>query len=67
MSTRRDFIKTIFRSFAIIGIGIGSAFLIFRKKSDEVCNLEFVCGNCKKVKNCQLPEAKVYIKQKSHG
>ncbi len=67
MYNRRDFIKTFLRTASLGTIALGSSYLIFREESDEVCNFEFVCKNCKKLKNCQLPEAKNYIKQADHG
>ena len=60
MYTRRDFLKTTIRaaSFAVL-LG-GGGYLLLREQSDEVCDFEFVCKNCKKMDKCNLPEAKEY-------
>ncbi len=34
-----------------------SGYLLLRDQSDEVCNFDFVCRDCKKLKECNLPEA----------
>ena len=56
MKTRRDFIKNILQSSIFLSlIGLG-AFLSFREESDEICDFDFVCKNCKKKQGCNLPE-----------
>jgi len=58
MYTRRKFLKTTIRtaSFAVL-VG-GGGYLLLREQTDEVCDFEFVCRNCKKLEKCNLPEAK---------
>lgn len=60
MYTRRDFITTILRTTTFAVVAGASGYLIFREESDEVCNFEFVCKDCKKLKECSLPEAKEF-------
>lgn len=60
MYTRRDFIKKTFRTASFAVLAGGGGYLLLREQSDEVCDFEFVCKNCKKLKNCNLPEAKEY-------
>lgn len=57
MYTRRNFIKIAIRNSALVGIAIGSGYLVFKEETKEVCNLDFVCNNCKKLNDCKLPEA----------
>jgi hypothetical protein len=56
---RRDFIKTIIRNLILSGILFISGYLLFKKKSQEKCNFDFACKNCKRQKTCELPEAEV--------
>ena len=58
METRRNFIKNTLRTAAFSILAGGSAYLLFREQSEEVCDFDFVCKNCKKLKECKLPEAK---------
>ncbi len=58
MQTRRNFITSIFRVISLTIIASVSGYLLFREESDEVCNFDFVCKNCKNLKACNLPEAK---------
>ena len=60
MQTRRDFIKKSLRTAGFAVLAGGSGYLLLRDKSDEPCDFEFVCKNCKKLKECKLPEAKEY-------
>lgn len=57
MLNRRNFLKKSMRTVAFTILAGGSAYLLFREQSDEVCNFDFVCKNCKKQKECNLPEA----------
>lgn len=61
---RRDFIQNIVRSSAVISMAAMSGYLIFGRNEEDVCNFDFLCKNCKKVKNCQLPEAKGYKEER---
>lgn len=60
MQTRRDFIKKSFRMAGMAVLVGGSGYLLLREESDEACDFEFVCKNCKKLKECKLPEAKTF-------
>lgn len=62
MLNRRNFIKKTMRTAAFTILAGGSGYLLFREKSQEECNFDFVCKNCKKQKECNLPEAKEYQK-----
>lgn len=64
MYTRRNFIKIAVRNSAFAGIAIGSGYLIFKEQSEEVCNLDFICQNCKRRKECKLPEAEEHKNKK---
>lgn len=59
MINRKKFIKTFLRIIFLVGIALISGILIFRKQNEnsEICNLDFVCKNCKKLKSCTIPEA----------
>jgi hypothetical protein len=54
---RREFIKSIFRNIILTGILLFSGYLIFREKSENACEFDFICKNCKKLSSCDLPEA----------
>ena len=58
MRTRRNFIISIFRIISLAIIASVSGYLLIRDESDEICNFDFVCKNCKNLKACNLPEAK---------
>jgi len=60
MYNRRDFIKKTFRTVSFAVLAGGGGYLLLREQSDEVCDFKFVCKNCKKLKKCNLPEAKEY-------
>ncbi len=60
MQTRRDFITKVFRVSTLAIVAGTSGYLLFRDKSDEVCNYDFVCKNCNNLKKCELPEAKEF-------
>ena len=60
---RRDFFRQIMQYSILVGLTSVSGYLIFRKKSEEVCNLDFVCRNCKKNNKCELPEAREFKKK----
>lgn len=57
MQNRKDFIKLFLRIFMLAIIAAISGILMFRETNDAECNFDFVCKNCKKNKNCNLPEA----------
>lgn len=59
---RRGFISGGIRGFILLGLGVMTGNFLFRDKenSDENCDFDFVCQNCKKLKTCGLPEAKSY-------
>lgn len=60
MYTRRNFIKKTLRMASFAVLAGGGGYLFLREQSDEVCDFEFVCKNCKKLKKCNLPEAKEF-------
>lgn len=60
MYTRRDFITKIFRIGTLAIVASVSGYLLLRKEPDYVCNFDFICKNCKKLKSCGLPEAKEF-------
>lgn len=57
MYTRKDFIIKIFRMATFTVLAGTSGYLLLRQQSDEACNFDFVCKDCKKLKECKLPEA----------
>ncbi len=57
MINRRDFIIKLVRSGTLLSLAAVTGYLIFGRNEEEVCDFSFVCQNCKKVKDCQLPEA----------
>jgi|FLOH01.1.fsa_nt_gi hypothetical protein len=63
MQTRRDFITKVFRVTTLAIVAGTSGYLLLRNESDEVCNFDFVCKNCKNLKKCKLPEAKEFNKK----
>lgn len=65
MQDRREFIIKLARGVTLATIIGVSGALILRKRDDEICNFDFVCSNCKKLKNCKLPEAKQFKHNKS--
>ncbi len=60
MKTRRDFITKVFRATTLAIVAGTSGYLLLRNESDEVCDFDFVCRNCNKLKKCGLPEAKEF-------
>ena len=66
MYNRRDFIIKIFRSASLLSLAAISGYLIFGRSSEEVCDFNFICQNCKKAKKCSLPEAQSYLERKAH-
>ncbi len=60
---RREFIKKAGRAMVLGGIVAGSGYLLLKPKSDEKCDLDFICQNCKKSKTCSLPEAEEFNKK----
>jgi hypothetical protein len=58
---RRGFLGSVARTGILSVLIGGSAFLLARKKeTGEACNLDFVCGNCRKNRYCKLPEASFF-------
>ena len=60
---RRDFIHKIARGIVFSGIVAGGGYLLLKPRSDEKCDLDFICQNCKKSKTCSLPEAEEFNKK----
>ena len=67
MQTRKNFIISTFRAISLAIIASISAYLLIREESDETCNFDFVCKNCKNLKSCNLPEAKNHKKEIVNG
>ncbi len=57
MTNRRDFLKLAGRSAVLAGIIFTTGSLLFHRNSEENCDFDFVCQNCKSLKKCKLPEA----------
>ena len=57
---RRQFIEKIARHGLFVSLAALTGFLFFKEETDEICDLEFVCKNCKWNKECNLDEAKKY-------
>jgi Fe2+ or Zn2+ uptake regulation protein len=66
MYNRREFITKIFRSATLLSLAAVSGYLIFGRNKEEECDFSFVCRNCKKIKNCSLPEAQEFIEKGEH-
>lgn len=64
MYNRRDFIRKIFRTTSLLSLAAISGYLIFGRKTEEVCDYSFVCRNCRKQDNCSLPEAQAFQEKK---
>lgn len=54
---RRKFIQSIGQITIATGLVSMTGYLVFRDKSSEVCDFNFVCRDCKKLNNCKLPES----------
>ena len=62
MQQRREFIKTISRGLIFTGLVSVTGYMIFKEETNEKCDLDFICKNCKKVRTCEMPEAQEYRK-----
>lgn len=61
MQKRRDFLKIMIQGSILTGLTFLSSYLIFRKGGEDAnCDFDFVCRNCKKHKNCSIPQAEEY-------
>jgi len=56
MQTRKEFIIQIARITSLTLLASTTGYLLFREESDEKCELDFVCGNCSKLKKCGLEQ-----------
>jgi len=54
---RRDFIKKISRNLVLGGVVATSSYLLLKPDTGEECNFDFICKNCRQLKQCSLPEA----------
>ncbi|MBI9068159.1 MAG: hypothetical protein JEZ09_12770 [Salinivirgaceae bacterium] len=56
---RRKFFRSIVQGGIFSGLAITSGYLLLKEnpENQELCNLDFVCQNCKKNSHCKLPEA----------
>jgi hypothetical protein len=50
------------RGGLIAGLATMSSIFILRnkKQQNQECNYDFVCGNCKSINNCMLPQAALH-------
>jgi len=60
MINRRNFIVKLVRNGSLLSLAAISGYLIFGRNEEDVCDFSFVCKNCKKLKDCQLPEAEEF-------
>jgi len=60
MQSRREFINKSLRMAGMAVLVGGSGYLLLRDDNGESCDFDFVCKNCRKLKECKLPEAKEY-------
>ena len=65
MYNRREFIIKIFRTASLATLALGSGYLLFRQNTEDNCDFDFVCRNCKKIQSCHLPEAENFLKKQS--
>jgi len=65
--SRRDFLKHMCRSAAIGGIAFGVLRLKKRKQLDISCINNSYCPPCSINKNCNLPQALSYRKNRKSG
>lgn len=59
---RRKFVTRLGRGAILASLASMSGYLIFREKKEgpEACKFEFICKSCKRITECELPEAKEY-------
>lgn len=57
MIDRRGFIKQLSRNLVLGGVIAGGAYLLLKPETGEECNFDFICRDCRQLKNCSLPEA----------
>ncbi len=64
MLNRRDFLSGLIRNIILLFLTALSGILLFKQvdASAQTCDLDFVCRSCKKLKTCNLNEAKAYKK-----
>ena len=60
---RRDFIKKAGRGLIVGGILAGGAYLLLKPVREEKCEFDFICKNCRQLKNCSLPQADGFRKK----
>lgn len=57
---RREFIRRLMRYLISSGLVVSTSALIFKRirvSNDETCFNYFICQDCKKLFNCNLPSA----------
>lgn len=55
---RREFIKSMFRKFALGGLVLGTGGLVGKQKSGiATCVNNGICGDCNVYRECELPQA----------
>jgi|GEM_PF-942502 len=57
MQTRKEFILNITRIASVALLSSTTAYLLLRQDSDEKCNFNFICNNCKKLNKCNIDKA----------
>lgn len=62
MIDRRVFIKKMGRNLIMGGMIAGGAYLLFKPETGEGCDFDFICRDCRQLKDCKLPEADQYKK-----
>lgn len=60
---RRNFIKKISRNLVLGGVLATSGYLLLKPETGEECNFDFICKDCRQLKNCSLPEADDFKKK----
>jgi len=65
MQNRRQFISFLGRSLIFGGVVALSGYLLLREESKtaDPCDFDFTCSQCKRLKNCNLPEARTFKTQ----
>lgn len=67
MQNRRKFIKSATQGLILTSLISMSGYLILREESEDNCDFEFICQNCKKNKKCEIPEAQEFRKNNPLG
>ncbi|HBL75378.1 MAG: hypothetical protein A2W90_04165 [Bacteroidetes bacterium GWF2_42_66] len=60
MNERRQFLKRASQLLMLSGLVGGSAYLVARNGISASCDNSEMCGNCSKLKGCEVDKAKKY-------